>query len=226
MDNLDIDLLGSAPVVVPAVTALLLVTSPRLWPLLRTVITIAHEGGHVAAGLLVGRRLRGIRLHSDSSGVTLSRGRPTGPGMVATAFAGYVAPSVAGLATAALVAVDQHAALLVTGVVLLAAMLVAIRNVFGVVALVATGAVLVAARWYAPEPVQQATASVLAWFLLFGGLRAVAELRRSRRSPRSRDSDADQLARLTPIPAAVWVATFALIAVGALTAAIAVLLRA
>jgi hypothetical protein len=226
MEILDIDLPAVAPVVVPAIAALLLVASSRLWPVLRTVITIAHEGGHVVIGLLVGRRLRGIRLHSDSSGVTLSRGRPTGPGMVATAFAGYVAPSVAGLATAALVAVDQHAALLVIVVVLLAAMLIAIRNVFGVVAIVATGAVLVAARWYAPEPTAQATASVLAWFLLFGGLRAVTELQRTRRSPRSRDSDADQLARLTSVPAIIWVALFALIAIGALVASTALLLRA
>ena len=37
-------------------------------------VTIAHEGGHAVAALLTGRRLRGIRLHSDTSGLTLSAG--------------------------------------------------------------------------------------------------------------------------------------------------------
>ena len=42
-----------------------------------------------------GRRLDGIRLHSDTSGLTVSRGKPTGIGMVLTAAAGYTAPSAA-----------------------------------------------------------------------------------------------------------------------------------
>ena len=210
----------------PVAGALLLAVPRRPWRWLRTVITIAHEGGHVVAGLLVGRRLRGIRLHSDASGLTLSRGRPTGPGMVLTAFAGYVAPSLLGLVTAALVSAGYFAVPLVVAIVCLAAMLIAIRTVFGVVAVVLLGAALVAVRWYTPEPVQQAVAALLAWFLLVGGLRAVFELQRTRRSSRTRDSDADQLARLTSVPAVVWVAAFALVAMGALVGATALLLRA
>ena len=44
-----------------------------------------HEAGHALTAVLTGRRLTGIRLHSDTSGLTLSTGRPSGPGMVATA---------------------------------------------------------------------------------------------------------------------------------------------
>jgi hypothetical protein len=66
---------------------------------------------------------------------------------------------------------------------------------------------------------------LLAWFLLVGGLRAVFELQRTRRSSRSRDSDADQLARLTSVPGVVWVGMFALVAIGALVGATALLLR-
>ena len=43
-----------------------------------------------------GRKLHGIRLHSDTSGLTLSAGRPTGPGMILTLLAGYVAPPLVG----------------------------------------------------------------------------------------------------------------------------------
>ncbi len=55
---------------------------PGVWPRTRHVVTIAHEGAHAMAALASGRRLAGIRLHSDTSGLTVSRGRTTGPGMV------------------------------------------------------------------------------------------------------------------------------------------------
>src|SRR5690349_4205583 len=82
--------------------ALCVVLNSQSWRLAGKVITIAHEGGHALVSVLSGRRLDGIRLHSDSSGVTYSRGRRTGPGLVLTAAAGYVMPSLLG-AVAALV---------------------------------------------------------------------------------------------------------------------------
>src|SRR6516225_339973 len=65
--------------------ALLIVLNAWAWHLARNSITIAHEGGHALASVLSGRRLDGIRLHSDTSGVTSTRGRRTGPGAVFTA---------------------------------------------------------------------------------------------------------------------------------------------
>jgi hypothetical protein len=44
----------------------------------------------------------------------------------------------------------------------------------------------------------------------------VLELQTSRRRRRAPDSDADQLAGLTPFPALVWVGVFLLVDVGAL----------
>ncbi len=80
--------------------AFFVVAYPQTWHLSRGLITIAHEGGHALVAVLTRRKLRGIRLHSDTSGVTLTRGRPTGPGMVLTAAAGYIAPSLVGLGAA------------------------------------------------------------------------------------------------------------------------------
>jgi hypothetical protein len=209
----------------PAVGALLLVASPRPWRALRPVVTIAHEGGHVAVALLAGRRLSGVRVHADASGLTRSRGRDGGPGMVATLLAGYVTPCVLGLAAAALVSTGRYLVVLATGIVLLVALLVTIRNVFGVVAVVATGAALVGLTAYATPSIQQTGAALLAWFLLFGGVRSVVDLRRGRRGG-ARDSDADQLARLTRVPAVLWVLTFGVVALGSLAAATALLMRA
>ena len=62
-----------------AVLALVVVLNTPAWRLAGKVITIAHEGGHALVSVLSGRRLDGIRLHADSSGVTYSRGRRAGP---------------------------------------------------------------------------------------------------------------------------------------------------
>jgi hypothetical protein len=196
--------------------ALMAVFSRGIWRLSRNVVTIAHEGGHALLALLSGRRLSGIRLHSDTSGVTVSAGRPTGPGMVLTALAGYVAPSLLGLGAAALASAGQVRLLLWISIVFLAAMLVMIRNVFGVVSVVVTGAIVFVVSWYASQPVQAAFAFLFSWFLLFGGVRPVGELQSKRRRGRAPTSDADQLARLTGVPGTLWVVLFGLVSLGAL----------
>ena len=58
----------------PAVAALILVGSRRAWPVSRTVVTIAHEGGHALVALAVGRRLDGVRVHRSTAGLTVSAG--------------------------------------------------------------------------------------------------------------------------------------------------------
>ena len=180
------------PAWVVALTGLLalgVVLDSRSWRLTGKVITIAHEGGHALASVLSGRRLDGIRLHSDSSGVTYSRGKRTGPGLV-----------------------------------LLAATFLAIRNLFGALAVLVTAGGVFAVSYYAAPAVQAGFGYLAAWFLLFGGLRPVIELahgssgRRQRWQYRSGlgGSDADQLARLTGAPAGLWITLFMLVALAAL----------
>jgi hypothetical protein len=205
------------------------------WRLSGKVITIAHEGGHALVSVLSGRKLEGIRLHSDSSGVTYSRGRRTGPGLVLTAAAGYVMPSLLGAGAAALLAERHLTAMLWLALVLLAATFLAIRNVFGAVAVLATAVAVFAVSYYAPPAVQAGFAYLAVWFLLFGGLRPVLELAREQYRGRRRNvargarnwtrgSDADQLARMTGVPAGLWVALFALVALAALVAGASLLI--
>ncbi len=215
-------LLGAQPdppallVLVTAVLAAVVVLTRALWRVARNAITIAHEGGHALAAVLTGRRLRGIRLHSDTSGLTLSAGRPSGPGMVFTLLAGYVAPSLVGLAGAWLLGGNRITLLLWVAVALLLLMLIMIRNVFGVVSLVVTTAVVLGVSWYATPQVQAAFAYLGVWFLLIGGVRPVGELQSLRRRGRLPDSDADQLAGVTHVPALLWVGVFGLVNLGAL----------
>jgi len=200
--------------------ALLIVLDARTWHLARNSITIAHEGGHALASLLSGRRLDGIRLHSDTSGVTYSRGKRTGPAMVFTSAAGYLTPSLLGAGAAWLLAAHHVIAMLWLMLALLAATFLAIRNFYGVLAVLVTVGVVLTVSWFGTTAIQAAFSYTAAWFLLLGGTRAVVELQRQRRRSRRRGqvstSDADQLGRLTGVPGGAWVAVFALVCVAAL----------
>lgn len=207
------------PTWIAAVTAggaAVVVGSQRAWHVSRNVVTLAHEGGHAAVSIATGRRLDGIRLHSDTSGVTSSRGKANGIGIVLTTAAGYVTPSLLGLGAAWLVAARHTTALLWLALLLLAAAFIAIRNAFGFVSVLVTAAVVYVVSRFASVAAQEAFAYLFAWFLLFGGVRPIFELQRRRRRGRAAASDADQLARLTGVPGGAWVAVFAVVSIVAL----------
>ncbi len=95
-------------------------------------------------------------------------------------------------------------------VAVLALILVQMRNWFGAWSVLVSGAVVFAVTWWLPATVQAGFGYAVTWFLLFAGPREVLSLyaaRRGRRGRRGvRGSDADQLARLTHLPAGLWVA--------------------
>lgn len=196
MDVLWAELRPYAPLVVAGVLVLL----PPFWGLTRHVVTLVHEAGHAIVALLTGRKLMGIRLHSDTSGLTLSKGKPTGPGMIATSIAGYlaapfVAVFIAILLTAELVQVLGWATLgLVVG------MLLYIRNLFGAVMLAATGALLVWLDAHTPVDIRVQLFYIAAWVLIVGNVRTLADGWRSR----SGRTDIDQLTWLTHLPRIIW----------------------
>jgi hypothetical protein len=213
--------ISTQPVPTPQVSAILAVVALAAvvlaWRVVRTLVTICHEGGHALVAVVVGRRLTGIRVHSDTSGLTLSRGRPTGPGMVATLLAGYTGPAIVGLGLAALAGTGHAAGVLWLLVLLAALMLLWIRNLYGLFVVLVAGAAVALASWYSPPTVLGWIATGLAWLFLLAAPRPVLELFRSR----STASDAAQLAALTRIHrygwCLLWLAlTLAALATGAL----------
>jgi hypothetical protein len=212
-------------VLVSGAVAVLMVTVPALWRRTRHLVTIAHEGAHGVAALVSGRRLAGIRLHSDTSGLTVSRGRSSGPGMVATAAAGYVGPALLGLGSAWLLSGGHAVAVLWIVLAAMALLLLQVRNFFGLWSVLAAGSVVFLVSWAASPALQQLFAYVLTWFLLLAAPRPVVELQRARRTGQARDSDADTLARLTRVPGALWVGGFLLVTLGCLWQGGALLLR-
>lgn len=199
------------------IAALVVTWSTIGYRLVRHLATLLHEAGHALIGLLVGRKLRGIRLHSDTSGLTVTRGKPTGPGMVGTLLAGYPAPAIVGLAGAWLVSAGYAAGMLWALVLLCALMLVFIRNFYGLWVVLVTGGGVAVLSWTASGEIISIAAYLMVWSLLFVAPRAVLALQRSRRRQRSgTQSDADQLARLTRLPAGFWIAVFWLVCAGCL----------
>lgn len=233
--TMPVDPPSSAVLLLSTLAALGAVVITPAWRIARHLVTIAHEGAHGVAALLTGRRLEGIRLHSDTSGLTVSRGRPTGPGMVVTLFAGYAGPALVGLGVAALLARGYALGALWVLVLLLGLLLLQIRNWFGLWSVLVSATALVLVSWFAPPGVSAAAAFLVGWFLLLGSVRPVFELQGSRRrrgaagiggggielarrggGPGVVRSDADQLARLTRVPAVLWVGAFLIVNVGCL----------
>jgi hypothetical protein len=197
--------LEPGPAVLATAVAAGVVLVPGAWRVARHLLTIVHEGGHAAAALVSRRQLAGIRLHADTSGLTLSRGRSRGLGMVATAFAGYPAPALVGLGAAVLISLERDLLALWAGLLLLTLVLLQIRNFYGLYVVLVAALLLVGVTWWGSPLVHGVAAWSLASFLLLGAPRTVVELQAARRRTRGRTSDADMLAKITPLPAIVWV---------------------
>ena len=199
-----------------ALIALAAVLPGPVWHVTRNAITIAHEGGHALIAVLTGRRLESIRLHADTSGATVSAGRNRGLGLMLTTFAGYIAPALWGLGCAALVANRYASAALWLLVVLLAFMIVRIRNGYGFAAIIVALALTIVISWWGAAALRIYAGYTLAWFLCFGAIRPLFELYRQRAMHGARDSDADMLAQNTGVPALLWMLLWLVLDLGAL----------
>lgn len=206
--------------VLAVVVAAALAFVPPVWEVTRHVATLVHEAGHAVVAVLTGRRLNGIRLHADTSGLTVSTGRARGPGMIATAAAGYPAPSAVGLGVLALVVHDHATWALTVALAVLVAMVVFIRNWFGLLVVVVAGAAVALVTYRADGPVQDLALMTFAWFLLLAGPRTSLDLWGHRRRVTSRTTDADILARLTHVPALIWNALFVVVSIAAVVVAV------
>lgn len=173
---------------------------PRTWPVVRLGTTVVHEAGHALVAVLARRRLAGVRLHRDASGVTVSHGPPRGPGVVALLAAGYPAPALLGLGAAALLSAGRGLAVLWLVLLLLLALLVRVRNAYGLLVVLVGAAGVLAATWWLPPRAQAGAALLLTWTALLGAPRAMAPV--LRRPPPG--SDPARLARLGPLPAGAW----------------------
>jgi Peptidase M50B-like len=179
-----------------------------IWRLARHISVIAHEGAHVVAGWSVGYSVTSVKLYRDASGETLVRGSGRF-GQVIIGFAGYLGPSLFGLAAACFIALDQITIALGLALVCLAIMLILIRNFFGVISVVLNGVLVFLVLRYGKPEVQAVAACALSWFLLFSGVRWVL-------MHGTGAGDAIILTQTTRVPRFVWVVLWLVITVAAL----------
>lgn len=200
------ELLTPAGVLVVLALTAVAVGWVRAWRVLRLGVTLVHELGHAAVGVLGGRRFTGFVLRGDMSGHAVTVGRPDGPAMVATTWAGYPAPALVG-ALLVVAGARGWAAPVLT--VLLAALVVAllyVRSALTGAVVFATVAATGALWWWRDDRVQQHVVVGVGVLLLVGAWRHVGAVLGSR-DPRS---DAWALARLTGVPPVLWLGSFVL----------------
>lgn len=210
-----------------AVVALLV--APVTGRALAQVVTLVHELGHAAVGLLVGGRVRRVSIALDASGETLTLigGRYPRTRLSAFTLAGYPAPSLIGLAAAAAVASEDHRFFLLLGAVLVATSLVLwVRNPWGIVVFAATAVALWLAATEAADALTRTVAIALAWVFAIGGLRSAWQLTRGPRATAGSLDDAERVAQLSRVvPRFLVVAAFVVVAMAALAGVVVLLLR-
>lgn len=199
------------------VVAVLLVPSARRWG--RAAGTIVHESGHALVGVLVGRRFHGFTVGKDLSGAAVTSGRERGLGRILTTWAGYPAPAALG---AGLVLAALHGwAGVVTAVCTVALLLLLVMARSGrTVGLVLLAAVATGLTWWFGDavvgvPLRTGIVAGVGLVLLLAAWDSLIDVARSR----DRTQDPGTLARLTHLPAWLWITTWG-VADGAATWAV------
>src|SRR5215468_4219279 len=197
--------IGEIQIPLPAPVALFLgiltfiaVLGPMLWKVTVHVNTIAHEAAHAMVGFGAGRSIRSVKINPDGGGATVML-PDRGLGFGVAVFAGYLGPSAAGLIAAWL------------GLLLLAVLLLMVRNFFGAIAILVCSALLYLTVRHATVGAETAVAYGVAWFLLLSGPKKVLSIP-------IKSQDAKILAKMSPLGAWVWYYLWLLGTIGALVA--------
>ncbi|WP_114044629.1 M50 family metallopeptidase [Acidipropionibacterium virtanenii] len=180
-----------------------------LWRLVRPAVTLVHELGHAVVGVLSGRRFTGFVISADMSGHTTTVGRPSGPGMVLTAAAGYPMPALIGAAAIGSALAGRAGVVLLLVLIALLVALFHARSLFTVGSLVLLILIDGYLWWAGDRPWAAAAVVWLGAVLLLGGWRHLAAVALHG----DRSQDPGLLAAATRVPAAVWNLAFATVLV-------------
>lgn len=197
---------GSPVVYVAGFVALLLVVFTGTWA--GSIVTIAHEGGHVAVALLSGRNPSGFVVNEGSGGGETRFVGGWGVSLVFIALAGYLTPPLIGLAGASLVLDGKAWSVLWAAVILLLGSFLHARGMFTNLVVVLAGVGIGCVAVSGSSALQTFVALALVWWMLFGGVRSLIG-----QGLGTSGSDASELSRYTWIPSVFWVALFWFVAI-------------
>ena len=192
--------------IVAGVVALAVVSIPPFWRAVRILVTLVHELGHAAVGILVGRRFTGFVVRGDTSGHAVTVGKPRGPGLAFTTWAGYPAPAVVGAALVA-AAVTGWAPAVFGGIALIFVLtLPFVRSWATFASTLAVAGATAALWWWRSDPRSATVLLTVAVVLILGAWRHLGAV-----APSPRGSDPDALAKQTGLRGWFWVGTFGLV---------------
>jgi hypothetical protein len=178
----------------------LCVVSPS-WKVLRYGSTLAHELSHLFCAALLGGSVRNIKIRFDASGLA-TYAAPEEFGKIRhilVASAGYLGPAVVGLSGAwAVVQQRALAWLFCVAAICCVAVLLFLRNVWGILCVSAIAVVLALCVSKATGFIQAGVVSAVSATLLCGGVR---DARGQKRVPKGAGTDAEKIASLTMVPA-------------------------
>ncbi|MFC7457344.1 M50 family metallopeptidase [Brachybacterium sp. GCM10030267] len=203
---------GTAPepgwwIMLSLAAALAAVVLPSVWRLARLAVTIVHELGHAAIGILVGRRFTGFVVSADMSGHAVTVGPRRGLGRLASTWAGYPAPAILGTLLIQIALHGWARTALFAAFVVLVLSLVFTRSGHTLLAVLATAAGVGAAWWWGGAALNALITLAAGAFLLIGAWRHLGAVM----SSGGRSDDPAQLAQLSPLPAWLWNLTFVLV---------------
>ena len=172
------------------------------WLVLRHLTTMAHEGAHALVSWAFGGKVKSVTMQSDGSGLT-NVAFAGNIGRFLGLFVGYVGPSAFGLAAAKLISTGHIVAVLWLALLLLAIMLITVRNFFALCVVLVTGLLLYLFARHAKIAAQTVLAYTITWFLLLSGLWHVLRYD-------GRQGDAPKAAERTHLPSWLWVGVWQL----------------
>lgn len=203
--------MGAPALTVALVAAVLALTVPPVWQVLRLAVTLVHELGHALVGLAVGRRFTGFVLRGDMSGHAVTVGPARGPGRVFTTWAGYPAPAVVGAGLVWTAGRGWAAPVLTVVLVVWLVALLRVRSLLTAAVMVVAIALTGALWWWRDDSVQAQVMVATGIVLLVGAWRHLGAVM----GARTRGSDPAVLASLTRVPQALWTASFVLVSAAA-----------
>lgn len=187
----------------------------RSWKYFGLLATATHEMGHAVAALTSGQRLSGIRLRLDHSGTTTTYSRSR-LAAAWSCFWGYPVPAIVG-ATYVWCGFNGWGPAAIAGSAFaLAASLLFLRNLAGVLITLGAIAGTLLLIILVPEAFLGHVAVILGLALLVAAVRDLIKLAHVhlRRRERLASSDAYLLWRATAVPSGVWILLFAALVAG------------
>ncbi|AWE41739.1 MULTISPECIES: M50 family metallopeptidase [unclassified Actinobaculum] len=195
---------GAAPSLIAAGigvgVALTAVVVPQIWKVFRVVVTLVHELGHAAVGVITGRKFAGFTVEPDMSGATATRGPSRGPGLVLTTLAGYPMPALIGALLFWLASTGRARPTLLGIALVIALVLFRARSVYTLAILLFVLATDIALWWWGEPEAAGGVVLGLGLFLLVGAWRQFCNV--LFHGDNSQDPGA--LAARTRVPAFVW----------------------